>query len=67
MSFPSHVWCMASVCGPKRYAFVSLMDTRKETQPMTEHSKDILAGLLFTAMILGLLLGAWAVLRLMVY
>jgi hypothetical protein len=32
---------------------------------MTEQSKDVVAGLLFTAVMVGLLLGGWAVLRLM--
>ena len=33
---------------------------------MTERAKDILAGLLFTALLLGVLLGGWVVFRVMV-
>ena len=34
---------------------------------MTERAKDLVAGLLFTAVIVGLLLGGWVLLRVMVY
>jgi hypothetical protein len=34
---------------------------------MTERCKDVLAALLLPAMIVGMLLGGWAMLRLMVY
>jgi len=33
---------------------------------MTEHAKDIVAGILVTAMLLGVLLGGYAILRLFV-
>jgi hypothetical protein len=35
--------------------------------PMTEHAKDILAGLLLAGLIMGMLLGGWVALRLLVY
>ena len=34
-------------------------------QPMTERARDLVAGMLFMGMLVGLLLGGWAVLRLM--
>jgi hypothetical protein len=33
---------------------------------MTEHGKDVLAGFLFTAMLLGVLLGGWLILHFVV-
>jgi hypothetical protein len=34
---------------------------------MTERAKDLMAGMMLMGLIVGLLLGGWAVLRLMVY